>query len=556
MRQPHSAHYCLRVEHPPRDPESSAAGRSGAPPVDTLKAVVETVASLAGRELAEEVVFRVGQSWGRASEGLRAAPGASLEQRLAGATQHLAELGLGRATFETIEHDARQRSCRVRGRLEIPEPAPGTAAAAAVRLAAHGFLTGFVAAATGLDLVCNASDDGGVDGGFSIEPAHSYRLDQEPPPAAPGGSARFFLGTLGRSLGDGDLSLADLLENTSDAIILLDDRSVVRYWNRGAEEMFQFTRAEAVGRKAGFILPPDLLAADELGLLQQKLVAGESVRNFITRRMRKDGTVRWVSLTRTLLHDSHGAIIGSTAQLRDITEQRETESALERARMLAMIGELAAKIAHAIKNPLAGIHASVQVLASELAPDDPRREIFAEVGEEIHRLDDTVLDLLHFARPLPPHVQANDLRTFVQDLIEPLRRRFGGQGVLFEVSIEEGLVVALDARMMAEAFDNLLINAVQALPGPGKVRVEARTLGRIVEVDVSDSGPGIPPEDVERIFEPFVTQKSRGTGLGLPIARKNVELHGGTLVALARPGPGATFRLSLRLERDERRPGS
>ncbi|MCK6447758.1 MAG: PAS domain S-box protein [Planctomycetes bacterium] len=524
-----------------------------------LRAISSALVAVAGEELADEVLFRVGHGWGRAYEtealrGVRedaAAAGeacdVALERRLDRALERLHALGLGRALLGPVHHDPGARTCLVSARLALPADEP-----LAARPAALGFLTGFVAAATGLDLVCRPSDETKPDASFDIVPAHDYRLDQEPPPAAPAGSARFFLGTLGRSFGDGDLSLADLLENTSDAVILLDNQNVVRYWNRGAEEMFQFTRAEAVGRKAGFILPPDLLAADELGALQKKLASGENVHNLITRRMRKDGVVRWVSLTRTILHDSHGAILGSTAIVRDITEQRETESALERTRMLAMIGELAAKIAHAIKNPLAGIHASVQVLASELAPDDPRREVFAEIGDEIHRLDDTVLDLLHFARPLPPHVQPNDLRTFVQDLVEPLRRRFGGRGVLFEVAIEEGLVVALDARMLAEAFDNLLINAVQALDGPGKVRVEARTLGRIVEVDVSDTGPGIPAADVERIFEPFVTQKSRGTGLGLPIARKNVELHGGSLVALVKPGPGATFRLTLVLARDER----
>ena len=169
------------------------------------------------------------------------------------------------------------------------------------------------------------------------------------------------------------------------------------------------------------------------------------------------------------------------------------------------------------------------------------------LGVEPPRLDvglhDTVLDLLHFARPLPPRTQPTDLRTFVQDLIEPLKRRFGSQGVLFEVAIEEGLVVALAAAALAEAFDNLLINAVQALSGPGKVRVEARTIGRGVEVDVIDTGPVIPAADIERVFEPFVTQKRRGTGLGLPIARKDVELAGGTLVARPRTPRVAVFRM-------------
>jgi PAS domain S-box-containing protein len=311
--------------------------------------------------------------------------------------------------------------------------------------------------------------------------------------------------------------------------------------------MFGYTRTEVVGRPAGSILPEDLREQDELGWIRERLARGENLENHVTRRVRRDGTELDVSLTRTVLRDSQGKAVGSTAVIRDITEQKRTEAELGHALTLAMVGELAAKIAHEVKNPLAGIYAAIQLLARGCEPEDPRRQVFDDVSQEVRRLDETVQELLNFARPTPPKPRATDLRSFVRDLLESLRHQPQLAAHAVEVDIEEELVVSCDTRLLGQVFSNLVLNAGQAMERPGRIRIVARRDGERSRVEVRDTGPGIDAERLESIFEPFFTTRARGTGLGLCIARKNVEAHGGLLAARSEPGAGAVFEFTLPL---------
>jgi PAS domain S-box-containing protein len=308
--------------------------------------------------------------------------------------------------------------------------------------------------------------------------------------------------------------------------------------------MFLFAPDEVVGRRIGRIVPQDVLDSGELERMRAELDQGRSVNNFITRRVRKDGVERWCSVTRSPLRDAHGQVVGSTAILKDITEQRRTEAELARSRTLAAVGEMSAKIAHEIKNPLAGIYAAVQVLSRELPPSHPHREIFDEIGEEVRRVDQTVIDMLRFSRPVPPKLAPHSLRAIVRDVVDPLRRVF--PQVALELRVPDELVLSIDERMLSQVIENLVSNALQAVEGKGtRVIVESRVEADAVVLEVRDDGPGVPPALREEIFEPFVTTKTRGTGLGLPIARKNVAAHDGLLTLESAPEGGALFRVQL-----------
>jgi PAS domain S-box-containing protein len=376
---------------------------------------------------------------------------------------------------------------------------------------------------------------------------------QDPPARgdAPDGSARFFLASVGRTLGGADISLADLVEHSADAVIFIDLANVIRYWNRGAEAMFQYPREETLGRKVGFLLPRDLLESDELGQIQQVLARDGSLSNYVTRRVRKDGAERWVSLTRSVLHDSRGAAIGSTAVFRDITEQRRTEEELFRARGLAVVGEISTNLAHEIKNRLAGIYAATQLLARSLAPGDPRLAVFHDVGQEIKKLDETAKDLLRFARPLPPKPVPTDVHAFLSRVIQTLERDADVRKHEIALDVEPDLVTNLDPDLMGQVFGNLVLNAAQAMERPGRIRLAARRDGARVCFEVADEGPGIPSDVVASLFRPFFTTKSQGTGLGLPITRKNVELHGGTIEVETELGKGTRFRIQLPIDARE-----
>lgn len=369
---------------------------------------------------------------------------------------------------------------------------------------------------------------------------------------APTGSSRFFLASLGGTLGGADISLADLVERSTDAIIFIDLENIIRYWNRGAEAMFQYPREETLGRRVGFLLPKDLLESDELGEVQQVLARGGSLSNYVTRRVRKDGAERWVSLTRSVLHDGSGKAIGSTAVIRDITEQRRTEEELFRARGLAVAGEISANLAHEIKNRLTGIYAATQLLARSLPPGDARLSVFHDVGQEIKKLDETAKDLLRFARPLPPKCVPTDVYDFLSRVIQSLERNARVRAHEIVIDVEPELVMCLDPDLMGQVFGNLVLNAAEAMDRPGCIRVSARRADGRVRFEVSDNGAGIPPDVMASLFRPFFTTKSQGTGLGLAITRKNVELHGGTIGVETEIGRGTRFHVDVPIDGCER----
>ena len=232
---------------------------------------------------------------------------------------------------------------------------------------------------------------------------------------------------------------------------------------------------------------------------------------------------------------------------------------LARAERLASLGEVAASLAHEVKNPLAGIAGAVRVIADELPATDPRKEIMEEILDQVHRLDKTVKDLLVFARPATPTLASCDVHQVLDRVLILLAEDPAAKAVRIVRAYEPGMPqLEADGRQLGQVFLNLLLNAVQAVPDGGQVTLRTglyagngadaepwRPRGHAVEVRVSDNGPGIPASVVSNIFTPFFTTKSRGAGLGLSISRRIVEDHGGWIGVESAPGEGATFRVVL-----------
>lgn len=525
-----------------------------------LYALRRSLTQSLGATEAEALLFRTGRQWGEADAQCSPEPPGREAAWLGRAVARLHQMGFAHVTIEAFVLDRANKDCHVVARAsdcierdlqrlenrQAEGPLCGISA---------GYLTGFAAVVTGLDVVCSpfrcASHCPDAGCAFEIRPAH-HAPELSVGGRAPSGSARFFLESLGQSLGGGEISLADLVENSADAVIFIDPGDIIRYWNRGAETMFQYGREEVLGRRVGFLLPKDLIESDELGRIMELVTRDGALSNYVTRRVRKDGEVRWVSLTRSVLHDSQGAVIGSTAVFRDITEQRRTEEELFRSRGLAVVGEIAANLAHEIKNRLTGIYAATQLLSRSIPASDPRRAVFSDVGQEIKKLDETAKDLLRFARPLPPKRTPTDIRGFLAQVIQSLQR--SAQVHMHEIAldVQRDLLANFDPDMMGQVFSNLILNAAQAMEQPGRIEVKARRTNGDVEFDVIDSGPGIPPDTMASLFRPFFTTKSQGTGLGLSIARKNVELHGGTLQVETEVGRGSRFHIRMPVEGGEK----
>jgi hypothetical protein len=232
---------------------------------------------------------------------------------------------------------------------------------------------------------------------------------------------------------------------------------------------------------------------------------------------------------------------------------------LARAERLATLGELAASLAHEIKNPLAGIAGAVQVIAEELPEADPRKEIMHEILSQVHRLDRTVRDLLAFARPGKPEVAPCDIHQVLDRVLLLLSENPEAKQVRVVRAYQPGIPnLVADGKQLGQVFLNLILNAIQAMPTGGLITLrtaagdgsdsdgQSLAPGELI-VAVTDTGPGIPSQLLKDIFTPFVSTKRRGTGLGLSVSRRIVEDHGGWITADSTPGEGTTFRVGLPL---------
>ncbi len=217
--------------------------------------------------------------------------------------------------------------------------------------------------------------------------------------------------------------------------------------------------------------------------------------------------------------------------------------ALER---LAALGEMAAVLAHEIRNPLGAIKGLAQVLDERAPAASPDRELTETIVRETGRLERLVADLLAYARPRPPERRPVEVAVLVRRAADLLAAEAAAAGARIAVRAPAGPVHALaDAGQLTQLFTNLLLNALQAMPGGGAVRVDVGHERGTVVVTVADEGPGIAPEKAARLFEPFYTTKPKGTGLGLAICRRIAEGHGGRIALEGRAGPGARLRVEL-----------
>jgi PAS domain S-box-containing protein len=255
------------------------------------------------------------------------------------------------------------------------------------------------------------------------------------------------------------------------------------------------------------------------------------------------------------LLDDQGRPYGTVHVVSDITEQVALERRIARAEQLALIGELAAGLAHEVKNPLAGIKGAIEIVRDGLPEDHPSRKILNHVLEETLRIDRIIGDLLEYARPRPAHRRPTDVNALIERVLTTVHMQAPTDRIAFEFHPDPHLPPAtLDPDEIQKVLLNLLINAIHAIKDQGRIviqtaHVPARTgpSAEAVSISISDTGEGIPPENLEKIFRPFFTTKKRGTGLGLATCKRIVTSYGGTITVTSDVGKGSCFTITLPL---------
>jgi signal transduction histidine kinase len=231
---------------------------------------------------------------------------------------------------------------------------------------------------------------------------------------------------------------------------------------------------------------------------------------------------------------------------RERQQAAEVSSRMQETQRLAELGQLAAGLAHEIKNPLAGVHGALELLRDDTSPAG--RDVYDQMLAELDRVNGTIHALLNFARPSRPNRVLTDIHELLESAARLLRPTLARRGVALEVESAPGMrQFSLDPGQMRQVLVNLISNAADAIDKGGRIEVRAAPLpdGSGVVLAVTDNGPGIAPTDQDRIFEPFYTTKFTGTGLGLSVVRSLVEQHGGHVKLTSEPGKGATFLVVL-----------
>jgi signal transduction histidine kinase len=241
-------------------------------------------------------------------------------------------------------------------------------------------------------------------------------------------------------------------------------------------------------------------------------------------------------------------------QLEEVYEElQQNVERLKKAERLSAAGQLAAGLAHEIRNPLASISGAAGILARGNAPPENVEACLEIIDKESQRLNRLLTSFLEFARPRPPRFQRLEPAALLDSVVALAMHNDGASGVRLSREIQAPLPeLDGDPEQLKQVLLNLVINAMQASPEGGRVRLLAESAGGRLGISVCDEGPGAPPEVLEHIFEPFFTTKKKGTGLGLAVAAGIVHQHGGSLTASNNPRGGMTFRMELPLDHGAR----
>ncbi|MFP3985422.1 MAG: PAS domain S-box protein [Candidatus Bathyarchaeia archaeon] len=336
--------------------------------------------------------------------------------------------------------------------------------------------------------------------------------------------------------------LATIVTDSNDAVTVVDMGGKIISWNKGAEDTYGYRKDEALGMDVLKIVPEDKKqeTLDVIG----KIKMNEAVGSFETKRLAKDGRVLDVWLTVTKLVDAEGNAVALATTERDITEKKRLEERLRSSEKFTILGQLASSVAHEIRNPLGVIKNSVYFLNVKLKEHaDERVAKHLRIMEgNVNSANRIISDLLDVGRNSVGAVEPADLNRILERALASLSVP---ENIKVITKLEKIPEMLLDPGRIQRVFVNIIENAVEAMPEGGRLIVELSRFGDSVEISFKDSGVGIPEENMQRLFTPLFTTKTRGLGLGLTICKQIVEGHQGDVEVKSKVGNGTLFIVRL-----------
>jgi len=339
--------------------------------------------------------------------------------------------------------------------------------------------------------------------------------------------------------------MADLVESASLGIISTDREGKIVSINKAAEKIFGYSALELIGKKSSILHSkenPDSILKDIAEKAKQVVPwHGELIDR------RRDGSVFPIWLYTSYLFDSKGEKKGAVSIIEDITQKKEMEKSLLDSIRWKTMAEMAAGMAHEIRNPLSSIVTSLKLLQDARGEtiNDEHITITHIIRKESDRLNKIIGDFLRFSRPQKPRLKPGDLNAIITEVIEVIKRdkKLRKEAAIKLELTPEKAEVYFDTDQIKQVLWNLLLNALQAASDRGEIKVTSRVGPGEYILDIEDNGKGIDSESLDRIFEPFFSTRKKGTGLGLSIVKKIVDAHQAKITVESRPGQGTKFSL-------------
>lgn len=344
----------------------------------------------------------------------------------------------------------------------------------------------------------------------------------------------------------------NIYNSITEALITLDQEEKILTFNRAAVRIFEIEEREATGKSFRDCLP---VCAKAFG---EYLESGSPDDRYEISFRDSKGEPVVLRGRFSGLMDRNGETIGTTCLLHDLTVERLLEEKARRSDRLTALGELAAGVAHEMRNPLTTIRGYLQILPQFKDDEGFLQEFSENLIREIDRLTRLTDDLLNMAKPISPERRPAQLSGLVEDVASFLSDKFNSACIQLKRGVDkEGTPVLIDNDRMKQVFINLFVNAIEAIGQDGWIEIRfSQRLEKLTEnenpkkyavAEIADSGPGIPEHYLDRLFDPFFTTKDSGTGLGLSLSNRIVEEHGGFLRVSSAPGEGTNFWVMLPL---------
>ncbi len=352
-----------------------------------------------------------------------------------------------------------------------------------------------------------------------------------------------------------------IIQNINAGLFITDLEGVVTFANKIAGKLLGYKVEDLLDKNIADFFMDKVEAEKFINLLS---LPEKKIDNYETKFLDKDCKEIIIGINASSLDDKNNKFEGVVFLFRDLTEIYHLRNQVERMERLALLGELSAGIAHEIRNPLAGIKASAQVLQESLSHEDFRAELINRIVKEVDKSNRLLKEFFKFARPMPPRFGFFDIEMIIDSVYLLLAPRLKKNNIKFKEIFEDHIPqVYIDETQIEQVVLNLFLNAIDVMRDGGELKVTTskRKLSPLdtqqekyaisdqelyyVIVEISDTGKGIKPEVIDKIFNPFFTTKKDGLGLGLSICSRLVEENRGKVDVISTPGKGTTFILAL-----------